>query len=235
MSARARDEAGDPTPPTLARASLIRRILGPRIPDTGDADERRSFRLPLILFTVAAAMLAVSVFLPYWQLRLKAPQYPGGLVVNAYVNRLEGDVGELEGLNHYVGLAPFEEGAAFERTIAVASIITLAGLLVAGLFIHSRWVLLMTAPALLFPLLFVLDLQYWLWRYGHDLDPRAPFASAVGEFTPPVFGPAKIAQFDTLALPHIGLLLAMAASVAVGVGLWHHRKVFKPLIDEQRA
>lgn len=233
MRARARRTEPVSTGEPLARAPLIRRIVGPRIPPSLGAEQRRRYRQPLILFASAALLLLVSVALPYWQLRLKAPQYPAGLTVNAYVDRLEGDVGELEGLNHYVGLAPFDEGAAFERSIAVASILTLAGLLVAGVFIHSRWVLLLTTPALLFPLFFIADLQYWLWRYGHDLDPKAPFSSAVGEFTPPVFGPAKIAQFDTLALPHVGLVLAMLSSVLVAIGLWHHRKAFKPLIDAQ--
>lgn len=182
------------------------------------------------MFTTAAILLAISVVLPYWTLRLTAPQYPDGLTVNAFVNRLEGDVHELEGLNHYVGLSSFEDAAVFERSVSVAAILTLAGLLIAGLAIHSRWVLVLVAPAVLFPVFFVADLQFWLWRFGHNLDPLAPFASAVGEFSPPVFGPAKIAQFDTLALPNVGLILALAAAVLAAVGLWSHRKVYKPLI-----
>ena len=66
----------------------------------------------------------------------------------------------------------------------------------------------------------------------HNLDPLAPFADAVGEFTPPIFGPAEIAQFDTLALPGPGFGLAVVASVLIGIALWHHRKAYKPLIEQ---
>ena len=189
------------------------------------------YRLPTWLFSAAALLLIVSLLLPYWVLKLSAPQFPDGLTVTAYVNRLTGDVGELEGLNHYVGLGSFQDAATFERSIAIAAIIMLAGLLIAALVIHSRWVLVLVAPALLFPIIFLVDLQYWLWDFGHNLDPAAPLAKAVGEFTPPIFGSAEIAQFDTLALPGPGLILAFAASALVAAGLFYHRKAYKPLIE----
>lgn len=215
--------------------SAVDRILGPRIPKGDSGEYRGKYRLPSILFTGAAFLLMVSLLLPYWILNLKAPQFPDGLQVRAYVNRLEGDVGELEGLNHYVGLRPFEDGAVLERAVAVISVIVLVCLLVAALLIHTRWVLVLVFPGLVFPFVFIADLQYWLWSYGNNLDSRAPFADAVGEFTPPVFGPAEIAQFDTLALPGLGLVLAFVASGLIAAGLHFHRKVYKPLIEERGA
>ena len=209
--------------------SALDRILGPRIPRTGDHLER--YRRPMMWFGTAAMLLFASLLFPYWTLRLAAPQFPGGLQIRAYVNRLEGDVVELEGLNHYVGLDSFDNGAVFERSIAVIAIIVMGTLLIAAFLIHSRWVVALALPALSFPLLFVADLQYWLWAYGHGLDPAAPLASAVGEFTPPIFGPAEIAQFDTLALPGPGLILAVVASACVARGLVLHRRAFKPLVE----
>jgi len=137
------------------------------------------YRLPMWLFGGAALLLIVSLLLPYWVLRLDAPQFPNGLTITAYVNRLTGDVGELEGLNHYVGLGSFQDAATFERSIAIAAIVMLAGLLIASFLIHSRWVLLLVLPALLFPFIFLIDLQFWLWDFGHHLDPAAPLAKAV--------------------------------------------------------
>lgn len=196
------------------------------------AEHAEMYRKPSRLLIVSALLILVSLLLPYWVLRLKAPQYPDGLTVTSYVNRLEGDVGELEGLNHYVGLGSFEDAAVLERSIAVVAIIGLAALLLAALFIHSRWVLVLTLPALFFPIIFLVDLQYWLYDFGHNLDPLAPLAAAVGEFTPPIFGPAEIAQFDTLALPGIGLLLAFAASGLIGYSLVLHRRAYKPLVEK---
>jgi len=195
---------------------------------------RSTYVKPAALFTGAALLLMVSLLLPYWVLRMEAPQFPEGLSISAYVNRLAGDVVELEGLNHYVGLDSFESGAVFERSIAIFAVVVLSGLLVGALLIHSRWVVVFVSPALFFPLAFMLDLQYWLWRYGHNLDTTAPLANAVGEFTPPIFGPAEIAQFDTWSLPGPGFILAFIASVLVAIGLYYHRKAYKPLIEARR-
>lgn len=214
-----------------ARRMTLDRILGPRVAREEMQEHAGRYRLPTALFVASAVVLVISIFLPYWTLRLEAPQFPDGLEIQAFVNRLEGDVVELEGLNHYVGLGSFDDGAVLERSISVAAIIVLAGLLAAALLFHSRWVMLFVAPAMLFPLVFVADLQWWLWRYGHNLDSSAPFANAVGEFTPPIFGPAEIAQFDTLALPGIGLIMATVAAGVAGLGLWYHRRAYKPLVD----
>lgn len=210
---------------------MLDRILGPRVSREEMQEHAARYRLPVALFVGAALLLVISIFLPYWLLSLEAPQFPDGLDISAYVNRLEGDVVELEGLNHYVGLGSFDDGAVFERSIAVAAVVVLAGLLAASILFHSRWVVLFTAPAIFFPLVFIADLQWWLWRYGHSLDSTAPFADAVGEFTPPIFGPAEIAQFDTFALPGPGLILAVVAAATTAAGLWYHRRAYKPLVD----
>ncbi len=212
----------------------VDRILGPRASREEIEAHRSTYVKPAALFSGAALLLIVSLLLPYWVLRMSAPQFPDGLTISAYVNRLAGDVVELEGLNHYVGLDSFESGAVFERSIAIFAVVVLAGLLVGALLIHSRWVVVFVFPALVFPLAFILDLQYWLWRFGHNLDTTAPLANAVGEFTPPIFGPAEIAQFDTRALPGFGLILAVIASVLVAAGLYYHRKAYKPLIEARQ-
>lgn len=210
---------------------IAERVLGPKVPGELLESDRARYRRPTAMFVVAAVLLVISIFVPYWRLHLWAPQFPAGLTIDAYVNRLEGDVDQLEGLNHYVGMESFEHGAVFERSIAVAGIVAMAGLILAGAYIRSRWVVLFVLPGLLFPLIFMGDLQWWLWRYGHELDPLAPFAAAVGKFTPPLFGPAEIAQFETKALPGPGLILSVVASVVIGVGLWWHRQAYKPLVE----
>ncbi len=215
--------------------SLTDRILGPKIPPEDLEAHPGRYRVPAVLFGLASVVLVVSIFFPYWHLNLEAPQFPDGLVVQAYVNRLTGDTDELEGLNHYIGMASFESGAVFERTIAVFAIAAMSGLILAGMFIRSRWVLVFTLPALLFPVVFAVDLQYWLWRYGHELDPTAAFSASIKGFTPRVFGPGKIAQFETMARPDVGLLMALVASGLIAVGLVLHRKAYKPLVEALEA
>lgn len=215
--------------------SVLNRVLGPRVTKEQMEEHAGLYRMPSRLLIGAAILILVSLLLPYWVLQLSAPQFPDGLNITVFVNRMEGDVGELEGLNHYVGLGSFEDAAVFERSIAVAAIIGLVGLLFAGLYVHSRWILLLVLPALLFPVVFLIDLQYWLYDFGHNLDPLAPLAAAVGEFTPPIFGPAEIAQFETLALPGLGLIVAFIASGLIAWAMVLHRRAYKPLIQAQEG
>ncbi len=99
----------------MTTMSVFKRIVGPRAPATANEKERATYRLPNILLGVAALLLAVSMFMPYWEMTLKAPQYPAGLAIQAHVNRLTGDVSEIDGLNHYIGMRPLAEAAQLER------------------------------------------------------------------------------------------------------------------------
>jgi len=208
----------------------IRRIVGPRTPSTLTEADRWRFRLPTVLFLTAAILLITSIFLPYWKMTLHAPQYPKGLSVQAYVNRLTGDVAEIDGLNHYIGMRPLEEAAQLERSLSIAAIVGISLLVVAAIFIHSPFAAMLTLPALLFPVIFLGDMYYWLRNFGLNLDPKAPLSSAIDPFVPPILGEGLIAQFRTVAQVQSGFFLALAASIAIGAGLYFQRKVYRPLI-----
>jgi len=210
----------------------LERFLGPRVPATDRAAHRGRYLAPTVLLTVAAALLLASVLLPYWELTLHAPQYPQGLHVTAYLNRLEGDVREIDGLNHYIGMRPLEEAAPIEKSLSVMAVVVTVLLVVAAVAVHTRWAALLALPALLFPALFLADLQYWLANFGRNLDPRAPFSSSVKPFIPPVLGEGMVGQFRTTAGPGTGLWLAMVAAVCVAAALYSHRRAYKPLVDE---
>ena len=77
-------------------SKLFQQILGPRTPSEDWVTHRMHYLWPSICLAGAAVLLIVSIFLPYWGLVLHAPQYPKGLAIVAYVNRLEGDVWEIE-------------------------------------------------------------------------------------------------------------------------------------------
>ncbi len=53
------------------------------------------------------------------------------------------------------------------------------------------------------------DYADWLYRYGHDLDPRA--ALKLDAFTPPIVGFKKMANFRVWSLPATGGILLGAA------------------------
>jgi hypothetical protein len=211
--------------------TIFQKFMGPRIPKGLTDKERDRYLLPARLFTGAALLLLISIFLPYWQMTLLAPQYPGGLAVITYVNRLEGDVMEINGLNHYIGMRPLEEAAQLERSVSIIAIIILALLLLAAINIHTKWVVLLVLPALLMPFLFLADMYYWMRNFGLNLDPTAALSSSIDPFIPPILGSGFVGQFETIAVFQWGLYLAFSAVVLIIIGLFYHRQAYKPLVE----
>lgn len=191
--------------------------------------------LPSLLIGAAAMLLFVSIFLPYWQLTLMAPQYPQGLKTVMYVNRVTGDVEEIDHLNHYIGMRPLEEAASLERASSVFMIIALALLTLTTIFVHSPMALFCAVPAIVYPAIFLADLYFWMRNFGLNLDPKAPLNKAVKPFVPPLLGSGSVGQFKTTAVWQVGLILAILASVLVLVGLYYHRRAYKPLLERQLA
>jgi hypothetical protein len=176
------------------------------------------------LLWVAAALILASIFLPYWSLTLNAPQYPGGLHVHVYVNKMVGDVAEIDGLNHYIGMRPLDEAAQLERRISIPVLVAFALLIVAASFIRRRWAFLLVIPALVFPIVFMVDLWYWMRLFGQNLDPTAALSSSIKPFTPTVLGTGIIAQFSTVARLDQGFYMAMLANLLVAVAFVIRRR-----------
>ena len=164
---------------------------------------------------------------------MTAPQYPKGLVVSVYVNHLDGDMREIDELNHYLGMPPLDDGGQLERSISFFAIAILGMLLVAGVFIGNQFAGVLALPALAWPLIFIGDLSLILYRYGHSIDPQSALGGAIDPFTPPVFGVGTVGQFGTIAEFQAGFYLALAACVFILVGLWFHRRAYKPVVDAQ--
>ncbi|MCK6629422.1 MAG: cytochrome C [Anaerolineae bacterium] len=209
----------------------IQQIIGPRAPAEALAADRLRYLWTPICMWSAAALIVASIFFPYWSLVLHAPQYPKGLVVNAYISRLEGDVREIDSLNHYIGMRPLGDAAQLEKSISVFALIALAFLVTAAIFIHSPWAILLSLPAVLLPAVFLGDLFFWLNHFGQNLDPHAALSNSVKPFTPTLLGRGVIGQFSTDAYADIGLLMATAASILILVGLYLQRRAYKPLVD----
>lgn len=178
------------------------------------------------LSLVGIVLFAVSYTLPWWNFRLVAPQYPKGLQLIIHLTGVSGDVAEINTINHYIGMGHIDDAASFERTYAAwliggLALAVVAAILAAGkhLTTFAAWI------AAWFPVGFVLDSQYWMYRFGHDLDPTA--AITMAPFTPTVLGAGKIGQFSTLATPAAGFWVALAGVAVVGVAVWQRKRVCK--------
>ncbi|MCL4869714.1 MAG: cytochrome C [Anaerolineae bacterium] len=203
------------------------------LPD-GTSRPLLTYLMPSAVLMLAAFLLMLSMFLPYWSMTMFAPQYPKGLKVEVFVNRLVGDVQEIDALNHYLGMPPLDEGGKLERQISMAGIIVLGLLLMAAVFVHNKWAAALALPALTFPFIFLADLYWILYTYGHSIDPTSALGGAIAPFTPPLVGEGVIAQFRTIARLEIGFWMAIVALLVLLAGLWLHRAAYKPVVEARQ-
>lgn len=208
---------------------LFSALVGPRVPESEIRAHRVRYLTPTILFMVARVLLLASIFLPYWHMELEAPQYPNGLFLTAYVNTMAGDVKEIDGLNHYIGMHSLDDAASLERAASVWAIIAMFLLVELAAVVHSRWAVLLAIPAVTFPIAFLADLYYWMRTFGLNLDPNAPLSAAVKPFIPTVLGEGGIGQFKTYAELGTGYWLAVACAALTLVGFYFHRRAYRPL------
>jgi nitrous oxidase accessory protein len=167
----------------------------------------------------AAALIALAAFQPLWQLELVAPQYPNGLFITAYGYDMRGDIREINALNHYIGLKPLDPDTLLELKIFPWGVGALLILLVGGAFLfRGKARLLSAAAAWSLPLFMLADIQYWLYDYGHHIDPSA--ALKLEPFTPKVIGTTRVMNFHSVTSVTWAFWLLVAAAVLVSIGPW---------------
>lgn len=184
--------------------------------------------LPRILAIVAGLSLITLFFFPMWRITLVAPQYPDGVTMYIWINKLSGETpGTLQNiniLNHYVGMQYIEPDSIPELKYfqyIVAAMIGLA--MIAGLVnkpkVYLAWVLVFGVLAVLG----MYDFYLWEYDYGHNLSPKAPIKIPGASFQPPLIGYKQIINFEAYSYPHTagyfaGLaMLLMAAAWYLGI------------------
>ena len=184
-------------------------------------------RFAAALGWTAAGLLVVSLYFPYWQARLIAPQYRDGLTATMYSYKVTGDVDEIDGLNHYIGMRKLESLAPIEKAVAIPAVLLLA-LLCGFAFWRGGGALRAAAAAgaVFFPVAFVADMACWMKYATTHLDPTAPIK--LKSFAIPFVGSGRVAQFHSEFLPSTGFYLALcAACVALGA-YWLSRAKAEP-------
>ncbi len=178
-------------------------------------DDRQRGFAALGLALLACAFYGAALFVPMWGWYLTAPQYPDGLVMAVYMNKITGDITEIDILNHYIGMGKLEEAAQLERSLAIYGVIGIALVTLIGVCLPGRrFSKLLALPALGFPIVFLGFVYYWMYTFGHNLNPDAPVS--VAPFTPTLLGPGDVGNFHTEGLPGAGFYLILGAAVAAG-------------------
>lgn len=171
---------------------------------------RRRWRL-LVLSLAATALIVATLWLPLWTMTLDAPQYPAGLYMRAYGSHVAGDLREINIINHYVGMEEIDPVPAPEMALYPYAIIVLAALALLSVLSRAANRLALLGIVLM-PVVTLADLQWWLHRFGQNLDPTAPLRF-IEPFTPLAIGISKIGNFRSTAMVSYGFFAWGIAAV----------------------
>lgn len=174
-------------------------------------------------WTIAAASLILLALylLPLWKIQLYAPQYPEGLGLRIWVDRITGaqpnDLNSINNLNHYIGMHAIHPDDFPELRfmpwilggfIGLGLLVALSGLR-AALYVWLQLIVLGAVAGLV-------DFYRWGYAYGHELDEHAAIKVPGMSYQPPVIGSKQLLNFHASSWPDLGGWLVV---VALCIGL----------------
>lgn len=169
-----------------------------------------------IILLVSIVLLASTMILPLWDIAIFAPQYPEGLALQIWLNKISGDLNNINILNHYVGMkaitpSDIPELVYFPKLIA--------GILVIGAVAlawpHLVSIGLYFLSFAVFSLFALYDFWKWEYDYGHNLSPDAPIKVPGMSYQPPLIGSETLLNISIYSYPAIGGWLMMVSFLAV--------------------
>ncbi|MBX2887374.1 MAG: nitrous oxide reductase accessory protein NosL [Ferruginibacter sp.] len=166
------------------------------------------------LLIISGAALVLVLFTPIWRIDLVAPQYPEGLAMFIYANKLGGNVEIINGLNHYIGMKTLHTEDFIEFTVLPYIISIYAVLfIIAGLIGSRKFMRVLLVLFILFGVVAMVDFWKWEYDYGHNLDPSAPIIVPGMAYQPPLIGFKQLLNFGAWSFPDVG------GWIFIGVGV----------------
>ena len=143
-------------------------------------------KITRILIIAASLAMITAFFTPMWMIDLEAPQYPEGLGMQIWINKITGDLNTINGLNHYIGMKKIEPDSIKELSIMPY---VLGFLIAAGVFtgiagkkkLLAVWVVIFLIAGAAGGV----DFYMWEYDYGHNLDPTAAIIVPGMSYQPP--------------------------------------------------
>lgn len=181
-----------------------------------------------ILILILTLSLIAVYFVPLWNISLEAPQYPEGLGMQIWLNKITGDLSTINGLNHYIGMKTIQPDSIQELKYMpyIIGFIILAGFIV---FLFNKKVLL-----LLWIILIIIagaagmyDFWNWEYDYGHNLDTTAAIIVPGMNYQPPLIGSKQLLNFTATSMPDAGGLIISGVGIAAVLILIYEYKFNK--------
>lgn len=173
-----------------------------------------------ILIFTAAILLGFTFLFPLWHIDLEAPQYPEGIGLEIWVNKITGqkpnDLQNINGLNHYIGMKRIEPNDIAELKIMpfVIGFMILFGLISAVVgkrFLVYTWIALF----IILGSVGLYDFYMWEYDYGHNLNPHAAIKIPGMAYQPPLIGSKMLLNFNAISMPDISFyILVVVVAIA---------------------
>ena len=181
-------------------------------------------KLPRILILLAGTLMVTLFFWPMWNITLLAPQYPDGVHMHIYINKIGGaNPGTLQNiniLNHYIGMKEITPESIPELKYMPPIVIFFIVTAFIVAYLDKKWMYWTWILSLILILTIgMYDFYLWEYDYGHNLDPKAIMKFEGESFQPPLIGRKEIINFTAISMPHISgaflgisVLLGMVAT-----------------------
>ncbi|MCX7878141.1 MAG: hypothetical protein N2510_05795 [Ignavibacteria bacterium] len=181
-----------------------------------------------LIILISSLLMISAYFLPIWDISLEAPQYPEGLGMKIWINKITGDLQTINGLNHYIGMKSIEPDSIKELEIMpyVLGLIILGGLLVwfTGRKIFFRiWLIYFFCAGIAG----AVDFYIWEYDYGHNLDPNAAIKVPGMSYQPPLIGSKQLLNFVAHSYPDIGGIVIISAGLISVIVFFYERGLSK--------
>ncbi|MBS1527222.1 MAG: hypothetical protein JST19_16335 [Bacteroidetes bacterium] len=171
-----------------------------------------------ILMGVTIVLMLGAYFLPLWHILLEAPQYPEGLEMKISLNGLSGNIAQINGLNHYIGMKfiAADDFKEFNILPYVYGAVLLLGAVAA--LVNSRKLAIAWFVSLcLFGIIGFSDFYKWEYDYGHHLNPHAAIKIEGMTYQPPLVGYKQLLNFTAGSLPDTGGILVGIGGVLAAI------------------
>lgn len=166
-----------------------------------------------VLF-LSGLLLILVLFFPMWKIQLTAPQYPEGLELKIYPDKLAGDVEIINGLNHYIGMKTLHSNDFIEFRILPYAIIFFVILILSTAIANRKSILYITTVLfVVFCIVSMFDFWQWEYNYGHHLDPEAPIQVPGMSYQPPLIGYKQLLNFNAFSFPDVGGFIFISSAV----------------------
>jgi len=185
-----------------------------------------------IIVIVASLILILSFFFPIWYIDLEAPQYPEGIGLEIWLNKITGqkphDLNNINGLNHYIGMKEIVPDAIPELKIMPFIIIFLIVFgLISGISGKRSLVYIWIVLFFVIAAVGLYDFYMWGYDYGHNLNPQAAIKIPGMAYQPPLIGSKMLLNFNAISMPHIGSWIMVATVVLSVIALIIDKKIKK--------